>query len=196
MIRTIKNTILTLIETLLLFIFLIGISYYFGWHTFNMPLLFAVYIFLLFFLVFLKSLRMKWRRFCVLHFSIKKIDRMTGTEFEDYLKIQFEYLGFKTQTTKTSNDYGADLILQKKNLTISVQAKRYQGSIGVKAVQEVIGSMAYYGASKGLVVTNSYYTKNAEKLALANDVILWDRDILVRMITRENMKGYVAELME
>lgn len=121
---------------------------------------------------------------------------MSGIEFEEYLKVRFESLGFHVETTKTSGDYGADLILQKKNHTIAVQSKRYQGKIGVKAIQEVIGSMAYYEAEKGLVVTNSFYTQNAEKLADANDVILWDRDVITRMIAKENMSAYLAELLE
>lgn len=56
--------------------------------------------------------------------------------------------------------------------------------------------MAYYEAEKGLVVTNSTYTLNSKKLAHANDIILWDRDVLVRLIASENMSGYLAELSE
>ena len=121
---------------------------------------------------------------------------MSGQDFEEYLKVRFEQLGFTVETTKASNDYGADLILHKKNFTVAVQAKRYQGNIGVKAVQEVIGSMAYYEAEKGLVVTNSIFTKNAENLASANNVILWDRDVLVRLLAGEPMTGYLNELLQ
>ncbi|MEG1458507.1 MAG: restriction endonuclease [Acetivibrio sp.] len=121
---------------------------------------------------------------------------MSGIAFEEYLKLRFEVLGFKVNTTKVSNDYGADLILQKKKLTIAVQVKRYRSSIGVKAIQEVIGSMAYYEAQKGLVVTNSYYTKNACELAFSNHVILWDRDVLVRLIANENMSEYLSQLLD
>jgi restriction system protein len=55
--------------------------------------------------------------------------------------------------------------------------------------------MAYYDADKGLVVTNSNFTKNAEALAEANQVILWDRDVLVRLLAGEPMVGYVSELL-
>lgn len=151
---------------------------------------------ILLFLLFLRYLLHKFILWKTLHFSIHRIDRMTGQEFENFLKIQFEHLGFIAETTKSSNDYGADLILQKKNVTIAVQAKRYRSHIGVKAVQEVIGSMAYYEAGKGLVVTNSSFTKNAEILALANNVILWDRDVLIRLLSGEPMTGYVNELLE
>lgn len=195
----IKRTFFTLLEAF----FLTGFLFYLEKSVFKnpnrlLPDFFweAVFVFSLFAIF---SLRMLWRRFTlwrVLHFSIRQIDKMTGEEFEEFLKIQFEQLGFLAETTKTSNDYGADLILHKKNLVIAVQAKRYQANIGVKAVQEVIGSMAYYEAQKGLVVTNSVFTKNAEKLASANNVILWDRDVLVRLLSGEPMTGYINELLE
>ncbi|MDK2808940.1 MAG: restriction system protein [Clostridiales bacterium] len=155
-----------------------------------------LYITLLITLLLLKKLRIQWRRFRILHFSIHKIDQMSGEAFEAYLYEQFVRLGFKVTTTNVSGDYGADLILQKKKLVIALQAKRYQGKIGVKAIQEVLGSMAYYEADKGLVVTNSTYTRNAEKLAEVNHVLLWDRDVLIRLIAGENMSTYLSELLK
>jgi len=56
--------------------------------------------------------------------------------------------------------------------------------------------MAYYEAEKRLVVTDSTYTLNSEKLAHASNVILWDHDVLVPLIASENMSGYLAELSE
>lgn len=155
-----------------------------------------LYLILLAAVVIIKRQLLKLRRFRILHFSIKKIDKMTGKDFEHYLKVRFERLGFQVTLTKDSGDYGADLILKDRHSIIAVQAKRYHSYVGIKAVQEVIGSMAYYGASKCLVVTNSYYTKNARQLALANDVVLWDRDILIQMISNENMAGSLAELRD
>lgn len=194
--RYIKDTIFTILEAGFLLFLLTALLLYFGWHPFDSHFLCFAYLALLFILLLLKKLRVQWRRFRILHFSIRKIDRMSGIEFENYLSFQLQRMGFEVSATKASADYGADLILQKKSLRIAVQAKRYQGKIGVKAVQEVIGSMAYYEAAKGLVITNSTYTKNAENLANANDVVLWDRDVLIRLIARENMAGYLAELLE
>lgn len=184
----IKRTVFTIAEALVL-TFLLFLFF----RNYNPIYLFVFVLILLFFLRWLFHKLILWK---VLHFSIHRIDKMTGQEFEEFLKIHFEHMGFLAKTTKTSNDYGADLILQKKNLTIAVQAKRYQANIGVKAVQEVIGSMAYYQAQKGLVVTNSTFTRNAEALALANNVILWDRDVLVRLLSSEPMTGYINELLE
>ena len=193
MLHYIKSSILTLLETIILFVaasYVLAARFcYTGTHSFYIILFFAM----LFLVVFIKNLAARFGRFWILHYSIQKVDRMTGEEFELFLKVHFENLGCTASTTKASNDYGADLILNYKGRSVAVQAKRYNSTIGIKAVQEVIGSMAYYGTDIGLVVTNSYYSKNAEELAFANNVILWDREILIRMMNKENMSGYLSE---
>lgn len=195
MIHYIKIAFLTLTEAVILF-FTAGYLL----HTqFNITLneLFCQLLFgmMLIFVVFAKSMFAKFRRWRILHFSLRKVDRMTGEEFEEFLKVHFEKLGCSVTMTSVSGDYGADLILDYKDRIVSVQAKRYNSSIGVKAIQEVIGSMAYYEADIGLVVTNSSYTRNAIELAEANDILLWDRDVLVRMMNKENMSEYLSEFL-
>lgn len=120
-----------------------------------------------------------------LNSNIYTIDKMSGEEFELYLKAHFEENGYKVKTTPASNDYGADLILTRSNEVVAVQAKRYSDRIGNKAIQEVIGSLKVYGAARGMVVTNSYFTSNAKKLAMANDIELWDRDVLVKKFVKK-----------
>jgi len=114
--------------------------------------------------------------------GIYDIDDMTGEEFEQYLGKLFEKRGFKVSYTKASSDYGADLILKDPEDTIVVQAKRYSGSVGVKAVQEVIGALKMYEGTQAWVVTNSFFTKQAEKLAESNEVYLINRDELIELI--------------
>lgn len=114
--------------------------------------------------------------------GIYELDEMTGEEFEQYLGKLFEKRGFKVSYTKASSDYGADLILKDHEDIIAVQAKRYSGSVGVKAVQEVIGALKMYEATQAWVITNSYFTKQAEKLAETNDVYLISRDELMELI--------------
>ncbi|WP_054703767.1 restriction endonuclease [Bacillus sp. JCM 19041] len=43
--------------------------------------------------------------------TIGDIDRMEGSEFEDYVAVAFAVSGFTTYQTKKSRDYGADLIV-------------------------------------------------------------------------------------
>lgn len=109
---------------------------------------------------------------------LSRIDKMKGIEFEEYLKAVFEKKGYKVEITPRSNDYGADLVCVGKGETVVVQAKRYEGNVGNSAIQEVVAAREYYDADRCIVVTNSYFTKNAVKLAEANDVELWDRNEL------------------
>lgn len=192
--RHIKNILFTLIEAAILIFGLLALFCYLDWPIPEEAVTVCIYLVLVILLVFIKRQLLKLRRFFVLHFTLKRIDKMAGKDFEKYLESRFEKLGFQVSLTKDSGDYGADLILEKRNLTVAVQAKRHHGYVGIKAVQEVIGSMAYYHAAKGMVVTNSYYTNSARQLALANNVILWDRDILLRMAADENMSPYLSQL--
>ena len=113
-----------------------------------------------------------------LHSTIHRIDCMSGIEFENCLKAHFEKMGYSVKTTPKSGDYGVDLICKKGKERFVVQAKRYQGKIGISAVQQVIGGMHYYGCEKGMVITNSFFTKNACELAEKSNVVLWDRNTL------------------
>ena len=126
----------------------------------------------LIFLFFLKKLR----QLKYLSSPLRKIDRMSGEQFEQWLKCYFEKAGYRVKTTAKSGDYGADLILTKRGRKIVVQAKRYKSRVGVEAVQQVIASMAHYRANSCIVATNSYFTKAARVLADDNGVTLMDRD--------------------
>lgn len=114
--------------------------------------------------------------------NILEIDNMQGYEFEIFLKTLFTKLGYSAEVTKKSGDFGADLLLHKNNATIVVQAKRYEKHVGVKAVQEIYSSMAYYCANEAWVVTNNYFTRQAKELANNNGVRLIDREELVKLI--------------
>ena len=114
--------------------------------------------------------------------NIDEIDKMQGYEFEIFLKTLFAKLGYTAEVTKKSGDFGADVLLYKDNLTIVVQAKRYDKHVGVKAVQEIYSSMSYYCANEAWVVTNNYFTRQAKELANNNGVRLIDREELVNLI--------------
>ncbi len=117
--------------------------------------------------------------------GLNKIDKMTGEEFERFLYYHFEAAGYKALKIGQSNDYGADIILTKGRTKIAVQAKRYQSRVGIKAVQEVIGAVKYYHASKGMVVTNSRFSKQAEELAKEAGIELYDRDYVKELIKKQ-----------
>ncbi|MGG2134668.1 restriction endonuclease [Bacillus sp. S2(2024)] len=116
--------------------------------------------------------------------TIAHCDGMTGRTFEYYLKELFELMGHKTKLTTASNDQGADVIVWMNEKKYAVQAKRYKGNVGNKAVQEVYSAKAYYGCHAAMVVTNSYFTDSAKRLAESTGVELADRSELQRWLKR------------
>lgn len=126
--------------------------------------------------------------------GIKEIDQMDGFLFEEYLALLFEKQGYKSKVTKARGDFGADLTLSKDGIKTVVQAKRYSKNVGIKAIQEIVSAVTYYKATNALVVTNSYFTRPAIKLALANGVELIDRDKLIKLILSVNPEDQPVKL--
>jgi len=117
---------------------------------------------------------------------------LSGREFEVYIKNLFELLNYTVIRTKLSGDQGADLILSKNNEKIAVQIKKYNEDVSNKAIQEVVAAKTYYRSDRGMVVTNSSFTKGAVELALANQVELWDGkklELIVNDLNKNKTKG-------
>jgi hypothetical protein len=71
-------------------------------------------------------------------------DDLSGAEFEAYLARLLKRNGFENiRGTAASGDQGADLLATKANRTIVIQAKRYRGAVGNKAVQEVSAAVKF-----------------------------------------------------
>jgi len=116
--------------------------------------------------------------------TVQQLQGLSGIAFEEFLQRVFRQLGYQARLTKASGDFGADLLLTKHGKRTVVQAKRYQDSVGIAAVQEVLGAKAYYHADAMLVVTNVGYTKAAQTLAQTSGVVLWGREELARALQR------------
>ncbi|MGP4064079.1 restriction endonuclease [Oceanobacillus sp. M65] len=117
-----------------------------------------------------------------------EVDTMSGRKFEEYLYALFKGKGYTVKITPASGDYGADLLLTGKGKKVAVQAKRYKEKVGVRAVQEVVSARSYYSVDECWVVTNSFFTEQAKKLASSNQVRLVDRKELMGWMLAE-VKG-------
>jgi restriction system protein len=128
------------------------------------------------------AVKLAWRIYQLRRLSrsgITEVDQMDGTTFEVFLTTLFRRLGYGVEHTGRRGDYGADLVVTKDGRRIAVQAKRWNKAVGVKAIQEAVASKGMYKCSEALVVANRAFTRQARTLARANDVALWDRDVLV-----------------
>lgn len=118
-------------------------------------------------------------------YSIQQLDNMEGHQFEyacaDILKAN----GFKNvKVTQGSGDFGVDILANKKGVRYAIQCKCYSHKLDNTPIQEVIGGLAYYKCSKGAVMTNQYFTEPAKELAKINNVELWDRSVLIRLLSK------------
>lgn len=123
--------------------------------------------------------------------GIADLDQMDGLDFERYLEIRFKQWGYQVQRTPYRGDYGADLILRQGDEKIVVQAKRYRGTVGIKAVQEAVGAIKQYSCDRAMVVTTSVFSREARTLAKANNVELWDRSELVKRLLANKQESPV-----
>jgi hypothetical protein len=131
-----------------------------------------------------------WRRLTAA--GIDRIDTMSGLEFEQYLERLFSRLGYQVERTQYSGDFGADLIVARKDERCVIQAKRMSSSVGVAAIQQAVAACAMYDCDYAMVVTNNRFTRQAEALAAANDVELWDRERLIEEALHASARRSVA----
>ena len=111
-----------------------------------------------------------------------KFDYMTGNDFEQFCALVLQGNGYTTHVTPASGDFGVDIIAEQSGITYAIQCKCYSSDIGVDAVYQVAGGMKYYHANLGIVLTNRYFTRQAQELASGIGVILWNRDSLIKLI--------------
>ncbi len=112
----------------------------------------------------------------------RELDAMDGLDFEYYCADLLAADGFvDVKVTRSSGDYGVDILAEKDGVTFAIQCKRYTGLVGVKAVQEAYAGRDYYDRMVGAVLTNQYFTKPAVQAARKLKILLWDRDYLQDM---------------
>jgi restriction system protein len=141
-------------------------------------------------LIAVAGIVIRMRRDRVFHgATLSSIDGMDGRQFEEFLAVLFVHLGYRVQHVGMSHDFGADLVLTSPRKRIVVQAKRYNGNVGIGAVQEALGAVQYYRGTRGMVVASSGFTESARELAARSGVELWDRQRLAAAMARIVVRG-------
>ncbi|EAE7237057.1 restriction endonuclease [Listeria monocytogenes] len=126
----------------------------------------------------------RWKR-KFLKSGIRDVDRMNGLQFEHFVGLLLAKLGYRSKVTKSSGDFGADVVLEGKD-RIMIQCKRYRRKekVGIAAVQQIFAARAFYDAKEAWVITNNVYSPSAKKLAFKCGVTLIDRIGLCQMILK------------
>lgn len=142
---------------------------------------------------FLKLFPLWQRRHKYRTAKMHEIDHMKGGQFEQFLAVYFRDLGYKILPHRGSaGDKGADLILiAPDGRKIVVQAKRYSGKVPFDAIQQVHTARSLYGANAAIIISNTFFTKQARETAHKLNIELWDRHALI-----ENMYAYRSKKKE
>jgi hypothetical protein len=109
---------------------------------------------------------------------------MDGSEFEGVLTDLFELLGYEVERIH-GFDKGADLIVTRRGDRTAVQAKRSSTSVGITAVRQLLDGRTRYDCSRGVVVTNAFFTNQAVECANVHQIELWDRRKLSEYVAGE-----------
>ena len=95
-----------------------------------------------------------------------------GHDFEHWVAARLKGAGWTASVTQASGDDGVDVIAERGGLRVAVQCKRFKGSVGNKAVQEVYSGMKHMQLDRSAVITTGKYTKAAQDLASTTGVLL------------------------
>ncbi len=105
------------------------------------------------------------------------------------------------KATKYSNDEGIDGIIKEDKLgldVIYIQAKRWEGVVGRPELHKFVGALAGQGAKKGIFITTSSFTKDAEQYIPKNDtkIVLIDGEQLAQYMIDYNLGVSVQNTYE
>ena len=116
-------------------------------------------------------------------FASINFDALSGHDFENFCAELLRKNGFeKVEVTRASGDHGVDIMAHREGIVYAIQCKRYESNVGNAAIQQIYAGKAIYDADIAVVLTNRYFTKQAEMEAECLHVKLWDRDRLRKFI--------------
>jgi len=127
--------------------------------------------------------------------SINDIDGLSPSYFEKVVAALYEQMGYYTELTPLTRDYGADIVaLGKDNsLSLLIQCKHTSNphrTVGQSGVREVLSAGGVYGRDydrefSKVVITNAIsFTDQAREVASLNGVTLCAREGLAALLNK------------
>ena len=111
-------------------------------------------------------------------------EKLSSSEFEDYIASVFEMEGGFSIQTKKTRDGGYDICLVKDQISYLVEVKKQniKQKVGRPFLQKLVGANANINADRLIFVTTGYFTKDAIEYAQKNNIILYDKESVDEMI--------------
>lgn len=117
---------------------------------------------------------------------------MPWEDFEYFIRELFDKMfnadGEEVKVTQASHDGGVDAIAFDddpiRGGKFVIQAKRYNNVVPVSAVRDLYGTMIHEGATKGILVTTSFYGKEAYDFSKDKPITLIDGQALLGLLSK------------
>lgn len=97
------------------------------------------------------------------------LNSLSGHDFEDLVEKLIRKMGFVTEERKKSADGGVDLKVVNENPILKgsyiIQCKRYLKPIGESVIRDLYGVVTSERANKGILITNSSFTRSSKMFA-------------------------------
>jgi HJR/Mrr/RecB family endonuclease len=106
------------------------------------------------------------------------INNISPYDYEELCADILNKNGWTAQATKKSGDQGADVYAEKNGISVVLQCKLTNSTVGNKAVQEIISGQKFMSADFAAVVTPAKYTPGAQDIARSAKVLLLHHDDL------------------
>ena len=124
---------------------------------------------------------------------------MDWQDFENLIRElfekEFQINGGEVKITQASRDGGVDAIAFDpdpiRGGKIIIQAKRYTNVVGVSNVRDLYGTVVNEGATKGILVTTSYYGNDAIEFSKDKPLTLLNGNNLLYLLEKH---GYMAKI--
>ena len=130
------------------------------------------------------------------------LSKVAPHRFEEIVLELLENMGYGNgEVTKKTRDGGIDGVIRGDKLgfeEIFVQAKRWNSNVSRKELQEFAGSLTDKKSGKGVFITTSDFTDDAEKFAKSSgsQIILVNGKKLVKYMYEHNIGFQHVEKME
>lgn len=131
--------------------------------------------------------------------STTNIAAIGWEEFEHLIRElfekEFEANGGEVRVTQTSRDGGVDAVAFDpdpiRGGKIVIQSKRYTNVVGVSSVRDLYGTVMNEGATKGILVTTSYYGSDAYEFAKDKPLTLIDGSGLLSLLQKHSFNARI-----
>lgn len=128
--------------------------------------------------------------------TLEDLKSLSWKEFEEFIGLMFEKLGYRVKVTGGLKDGGIDLIITKDGKTSFVQCKRFRTSkVTLSMVRDFYGTMnANLNYEKGYFITTGIFTLDAQQFAKDKPIELIDGARLMEYINLSLLNTKTQEM--